>query len=303
MGSSISHGAAGRSKRRGPFDAQNPAARVRHPRTFGRPKSVGFRRIFPRKSFISSPTAQNTRTAAHRDCICSWCPPLTRGRAGTGRHAQSGFWPDISSSITYYIKIRQIKGLPAPLTLFTENFGLFYFTGVVSAGLSQSGKGSIESGSFAQSTVELPTEPVYKTLADAHSIGPPQIINLGKNRPIISTSIGIPIPVVLTTHVAGAAIGDQGLAAIPLAAIDPTIRVTDEAAPYFEISYGPGLYDNGSAANPPNISSNSIVPIYSTMSTIQPGEWVSIYGTNLASGPTTWNGDFPTSLGGNKRNN
>jgi uncharacterized protein (TIGR03437 family) len=31
---------------------------------------------------------------------------------------------------------------------------------------------------------------------------------------------------------------------------------------------------------------------------IQPGEWVSIYGTNLASGTAVWNGDFPTILGG-----
>jgi hypothetical protein len=32
--------------------------------------------------------------------------------------------------------------------------------------------------------------------------------------------------------------------------------------------------------------------------TIEPGEWVSIYGTNLASTTATWNGDFPVSLGG-----
>ena len=31
---------------------------------------------------------------------------------------------------------------------------------------------------------------------------------------------------------------------------------------------------------------------------IQPGEWVSIYGTNLASGTVAWTGNFPTSLGG-----
>ena len=31
---------------------------------------------------------------------------------------------------------------------------------------------------------------------------------------------------------------------------------------------------------------------------IQPGEWASIFGTNLASGTATWTGNFPTSLGG-----
>jgi len=42
----------------------------------------------------------------------------------------------------------------------------------------------------------------------------------------------------------------------------------------------------------PVISSNGVVP-----ASIEPGEWVSIYGTNLASGIANWNGDFPISLG------
>jgi uncharacterized protein (TIGR03437 family) len=49
---------------------------------------------------------------------------------------------------------------------------------------------------------------------------------------------------------------------------------------------------------PPTIGDGGIVPNGSTVNTVQPGEWISIYGTNLASGSTTWNGDFPTSLGG-----
>jgi uncharacterized protein (TIGR03437 family) len=51
-------------------------------------------------------------------------------------------------------------------------------------------------------------------------------------------------------------------------------------------------------SSPPSITSGGIVPVDSTSATIQPGEWVSIYGTNLASSTATWNGDFPTSLGG-----
>ncbi len=39
-------------------------------------------------------------------------------------------------------------------------------------------------------------------------------------------------------------------------------------------------------------------PPYGTVNIIQPGEWVSIYGTNLAGATVVWNGDFPTSLGG-----
>lgn len=48
----------------------------------------------------------------------------------------------------------------------------------------------------------------------------------------------------------------------------------------------------------PLINSNGIVPVYSYSTTIQPGEWVSIYGSNLATGTATWTGSFPTSLGG-----
>ena len=48
----------------------------------------------------------------------------------------------------------------------------------------------------------------------------------------------------------------------------------------------------------PTVSAGGVVPINSTVSTIQPGEWVSIYGANLASGTATWTGNFPTSLGG-----
>ena len=48
----------------------------------------------------------------------------------------------------------------------------------------------------------------------------------------------------------------------------------------------------------PIVNAGGVVPINSTVSTIQPGEWVSIYGSNFASGTTTWTGNFPTSLGG-----
>jgi uncharacterized protein (TIGR03437 family) len=46
----------------------------------------------------------------------------------------------------------------------------------------------------------------------------------------------------------------------------------------------------------PTIS--GIVPLDSNAATIQSGEWVSIYGSNLASAPTTSNGQFPTTLDG-----
>jgi uncharacterized protein (TIGR03437 family) len=48
----------------------------------------------------------------------------------------------------------------------------------------------------------------------------------------------------------------------------------------------------------PSISSGGVVPVYSAVNTVQPGEWVSIYGEDLASTTAVWNSDFPTSLGG-----
>ena len=48
----------------------------------------------------------------------------------------------------------------------------------------------------------------------------------------------------------------------------------------------------------PSITPGGVVPIYSTSTTIQPGSFVSIFGSNLASAATSWNNDFPTKLGG-----
>jgi uncharacterized protein (TIGR03437 family) len=51
-----------------------------------------------------------------------------------------------------------------------------------------------------------------------------------------------------------------------------------------------------STSTPPAISAGGIVPVFSAVPIIQPGSWVSIYGTNLATGTASWNGDFPQSL-------
>lgn len=49
---------------------------------------------------------------------------------------------------------------------------------------------------------------------------------------------------------------------------------------------------------PPAITPGGVVPVGSTITTISPGSWISIYGSNLASSTATWTGNFPTSLGG-----
>lgn len=53
-----------------------------------------------------------------------------------------------------------------------------------------------------------------------------------------------------------------------------------------------------SSAPPPSILTGGVVPVYSSATTIQPGSWISIFGNNLASASTTWNNEFPVSLGG-----
>jgi uncharacterized protein (TIGR03437 family) len=49
---------------------------------------------------------------------------------------------------------------------------------------------------------------------------------------------------------------------------------------------------------PPAITPAGIVPNDGTVSAIQAGSWISIFGSDLASGTSLWNGDFPQSLGG-----
>ena len=48
----------------------------------------------------------------------------------------------------------------------------------------------------------------------------------------------------------------------------------------------------------PAITPGGIAPISGSANTIQPGSWVSIYGTSLAPATAVWNGNFPASLAG-----
>src|SRR5579862_4068337 len=60
----------------------------------------------------------------------------------------------------------------------------------------------------------------------------------------------------------------------------------------------PAATSRASQKQVPSIKAGGVVPIYSSVSVIQPGEWVSIFGQNLASQTASWNGDYPTLLGG-----
>ena len=48
----------------------------------------------------------------------------------------------------------------------------------------------------------------------------------------------------------------------------------------------------------PSITPGGVVPLCSNVNTIQAGEWVTIYGSNLSNVTANWNNDFPLSLGG-----
>ena len=61
---------------------------------------------------------------------------------------------------------------------------------------------------------------------------------------------------------------------------------------------GSGVIRLMSPNSAPRIAAGGIVPVYSSVSAIQSGSWISIYGANLADRTYVWNNDFPTSLGG-----
>ncbi len=82
---------------------------------------------------------------------------------------------------------------------------------------------------------------------------------------------------------------------------EPTLPTTPGAFQPALKNPGTGnSYDGyiGKISLTPSITLNGIVPNDSSATTIAPGEWVSIYGLNLAGASANWTGNFPTSLGG-----
>ncbi len=79
---------------------------------------------------------------------------------------------------------------------------------------------------------------------------------------------------------------------------DGGVDITNDGGAEINILNAVGYKLNGQAATPPVITPGGVVPFYSTSTTIQPGSFVSIFGTNLASATTNSNGAFDTTLGG-----
>jgi uncharacterized protein (TIGR03437 family) len=64
------------------------------------------------------------------------------------------------------------------------------------------------------------------------------------------------------------------------------------------LSHSPATLKAAGQVYAPSIDPTGVVPMFGTASVVQPSEWVSVYGHYLARETASWNGDFPTSLGG-----
>jgi uncharacterized protein (TIGR03437 family) len=103
-----------------------------------------------------------------------------------------------------------------------------------------------------------------------------------------SGPVTVPGNITVTANAAGLQAGSNPSAAVTIscASANPCTAVTVPVA----LSV--------TAGTAPLITTNGIVPLYSTATTVEQGEWISLYGTNLANGTYNWKGDFPQSLGG-----
>ncbi len=80
---------------------------------------------------------------------------------------------------------------------------------------------------------------------------------------------------------------------------DGGLDITNDGGAEINILNAIGYSVTAPAAPAPSIRSGGVGPVYSSATTIQSGEWISIYGSNLGpASPATWTGNFPTSLGG-----
>jgi uncharacterized protein (TIGR03437 family) len=140
---------------------------------------------------------------------------------------------------------------------------------------------------------------VYVLTYGANGTGPVAVIDTTSNTIVDMVSVGtgptgVGISpdgtrayVTIATNVTG--IGAGAVTVIDTSNNTVVDTVTVGSTP-FGVAFRSG---SGVPAPPPHITSGGIVP-----ATVQSGEWVSIYGTNLASSTATWTGNFPTSLGG-----
>lgn len=83
-----------------------------------------------------------------------------------------------------------------------------------------------------------------------------------------------------------------------LTATVPASLVANAGTAVVTVTGGSGSQTFTVTPPPPLITAGGIVPIGNTVSTVAPGSWISIYGTNLATGIFNWDGTYRTTLGG-----
>jgi uncharacterized protein (TIGR03437 family) len=152
----------------------------------------------------------------------------------------------------------------------------------------------------ASSTAPAPTLPVIPPVPESQAIifAPLSNVVVGVAPvPLVATaSSGLPVSLSSTTA-AVCSIG--GTAATIVAAGTCSITASQTGnANYPAATPVTQSFTVMAARVGPAIQAGGVGPVSGASTTIQPGSWASIYGTNLAGTTAIWNSDFPISLGG-----
>jgi uncharacterized protein (TIGR03437 family) len=173
-----------------------------------------------------------------------------------------------------------VSGLGNGTALGTYDVGVVFAPALLSYSsttfgnqLNLSGLGDLQSVTLGTGTVEL----FELSLDSAATLAAGQASSFRlATVTLTALAAGNNSPITLSVN----AIGDAAGKAIPVSVQNGSVSIVPSTLP------------------PPSITSGGVVPVYSSATTIESGSWISIYGTNLASATTVWNGDFPTLLGG-----
>jgi uncharacterized protein (TIGR03437 family) len=162
-----------------------------------------------------------------------------------------------------------------------------------------SGTGTATVSGFGNATVQLSGTSTrdcglncgnYVQLSIVLTFNPADSFSIGLTWPSATAGSGVPLPISVTGGT-GTFKGRGGSGSM-------TVTLNGSALTGLSLT-GTGSGTLTSTATPtPAILPGGVVPVFSSVPIIQPGSWVSIYGTNLANTTAIWNGDFPTTLGG-----
>ena len=155
---------------------------------------------------------------------------------------------------------------------------------------------AVSSGGTATSTLSLPMTPPPAIMA----LNPATVV--GSGSPFTLTVSGTGFVSGTTIQWNGTALQTTYVSSTQLTAAVPANMAAGTGTASIVASNGSGQASVAVklpiTAALPAMTAGGVVPIYSSSPVIQPGSWVSIYGTGLANGTYVWTGNFPTTLGG-----